>query len=1527
MLRHEVKELRRLIDLLNDRNPVASLALDQVNQACGMLGLAVEPPGRDGELSDAWTSLNPLESAREDRSRNGPHGKAAASGYGDAFSTRPLPMNRPPSKPPGRDPVGALELLRRVVVPSKLPPALDRLVEAAVNDTLSRATRPERPTDELALRPIAVIKDVSSVVSGDVTRGDPLLLSAPFGHVPEHPRQLVQRFNRTTLSAALQEAQGWALADALGPNGADLGGAVAQVLLERLHQATGRARPAQIDGLHLELIWARQLRQIAASCAERSTPTAASKEEELHQGGAPSALAAVVGAMLREVPIVDLLAARVAKTLAGIGPPPQPQLPRPQAPKAPSGAAATAPKATRPQLGRPDMYSSTRGPEPLSELQSVLWKMAGPERDSEQPNAAADPQRAAQPPSSCGRRRGEELKPRPPQPATPIRMPDGSYVSVMPLAQSSAASGASREPPMRPRSANLPGYAPYQESPTEATHDVADFSQPEATDESRLREDPRFNWAVHPPATKDSTAVPVLSDTFLTLPPTEPAPVAKLILSLRVKQLPSELDTTKLAEIFRLVLNAPMDEPPPEAADAKLNVADAIDRASDSSATPAAAIAKPSRPSSALTTALMSVAKDAAKGPAAVLGRDVGRAEVAAHVAATPLTRDPIVHGVVENGEPTGAMLTLTFIPLTPSERTARIAASAARELLVGVELEELEDTYGVHLADEMRLHVARLNAYREERHELPLKAKKVTSRDAYVAEEGITAAVAEAASRRPETAAADLEALSVAINTFAEAAMTGGEEAVELVNQARRLRDELVAGAIREAHKTRAVDLSLMIDGVLKEAGHGAEATEAASETLPMPSAEERLHMSPYATLRDMDEGLMGLLGPPSASTSPAMLEEHTGRPDARLQFTDPNYLITTTSAKEYYFVTAPTATKAIEERGGPGTEWPAEDKFHSETARARFPWRLATKEDVIAAREGVDYKLRTLGETPINDEEIFAARLFTGPMALKYNAVLRGLPRTSPRPYARFVELCMGNCYEATLHCLNNAIVKLSRLSTACKLYRALPTCRLAREQLLMDDALMRGTIDFGVQTATADEQAAFGHAKLSEPSILLEIEMGLVDRAADLSWLSMYPHEQMFAFPPLTALEPVRRPDGNPAKYLAGATVVVPMRACVPRAHVHLADTFERVPMRLAGGDETVKAESMKKLVRNVSTLAQRGLDRIEAEGYAAKLTRSIRIIDVEPPEVPQPLELGPPPAQKNEWGDKVVEQVRPPPTVRGGIDWHPKVVEDAAAVVGAAAASQGGHQPGSDVVGGGRRRQLPWTFFVPCPTYDLVLQSWIEGEAVPTVREIGQQVLSQRELARKCFDGSLAQELIITHRGKQIDVDESLVSPMHVDPIVRDRTIAEFGVVPGKPFSGLIQSEALGPLRLLRVDGPDGFGKVELACPRWDPVARRWARAMRGGGAYSVEEVVTYVHTRLHIDKMRLDRQLGGGGGGRGAKSFSLVHAPKGGDAPKALALMVDQDVGGQRPVRKKATLLDYNVVPGVSTLSFGVDPAK
>ena len=38
----------------------------------------------------------------------------------------------------------------------------------------------------------------------------------------------------------------------------------------------------------------------------------------------------------------------------------------------------------------------------------------------------------------------------------------------------------------------------------------------------------------------------------------------------------------------------------------------------------------------------------------------------------------------------------------------------------------------------------------------------------------------------------------------------------------------------------------------------------------------------------------------------------------------------------------------------------------------------------------------------------------------------------------------------------------------------------------------------------------------------STIFEMQMGMVDRGADLSWLSQYPHEKEVLFPPLTGLE---------------------------------------------------------------------------------------------------------------------------------------------------------------------------------------------------------------------------------------------------------------------------------------------------------------------------------------------------------------------------------------------------------------------
>ncbi len=54
------------------------------------------------------------------------------------------------------------------------------------------------------------------------------------------------------------------------------------------------------------------------------------------------------------------------------------------------------------------------------------------------------------------------------------------------------------------------------------------------------------------------------------------------------------------------------------------------------------------------------------------------------------------------------------------------------------------------------------------------------------------------------------------------------------------------------------------------------------------------------------------------------------------------------------------------------------------------------------------------------------------------------------------------------------------------------------------------------------------------------VFEISAGRVDMGADLSWVSQYPGEEEFLFPPLTCLEVVGEPRVD------GAVVVFPLRA---------------------------------------------------------------------------------------------------------------------------------------------------------------------------------------------------------------------------------------------------------------------------------------------------------------------------------------------------------------------------------------------
>merc|ERR1719174_3356124 len=89
---------------------------------------------------------------------------------------------------------------------------------------------------------------------------------------------------------------------------------------------------------------------------------------------------------------------------------------------------------------------------------------------------------------------------------------------------------------------------------------------------------------------------------------------------------------------------------------------------------------------------------------------------------------------------------------------------------------------------------------------------------------------------------------------------------------------------------------------------------------------------------------------------------------------------------------------------------------------------------------------ELARQGHASVGREEFEGARLYTGPMYLKYNAVLRGLQFDFARPV--FEELCQGNLYTTTIHAINSCVIKLSKLTKAEKVYRGgsgglLPEC----------------------------------------------------------------------------------------------------------------------------------------------------------------------------------------------------------------------------------------------------------------------------------------------------------------------------------------------------------------------------------------------------------------------------------------------------------------------------------------------------
>ena len=174
---------------------------------------------------------------------------------------------------------------------------------------------------------------------------------------------------------------------------------------------------------------------------------------------------------------------------------------------------------------------------------------------------------------------------------------------------------------------------------------------------------------------------------------------------------------------------------------------------------------------------------------------------------------------------------------------------------------------------------------------------------------------------------------------------------------------------------------------------------------------------------------------------------------------------------------------------------------------------------------------------------------------MFVKYNSVLRGVESTVPFLRNTMVSLCcpkttadayMGmakmfeqptdgtitfdeakkslNKYCTTLNGINSAIIKLRKLTVATKVYRGVSGMKLPDAFWTANAFGVKGGVENGFMSTTLDRGVAMGYAKGdgSRPGIVIEAKQGMVNRGADVSWLSQYPHEEEILFGPLTGLE---------------------------------------------------------------------------------------------------------------------------------------------------------------------------------------------------------------------------------------------------------------------------------------------------------------------------------------------------------------------------------------------------------------------
>ena len=250
-------------------------------------------------------------------------------------------------------------------------------------------------------------------------------------------------------------------------------------------------------------------------------------------------------------------------------------------------------------------------------------------------------------------------------------------------------------------------------------------------------------------------------------------------------------------------------------------------------------------------------------------------------------------------------------------------------------------------------------------------------------------------------------------------------------------------------------------------------------------------------------DAGVEGLIGRADPNTRRAIRAEHCLSDDSHDEFSTSNTGLTTTSWREYWIVVQE------EDEQVPEGKLPEVDAADHRSIKSIGE---LMKEEIVS-------------EAMLCFEEVLALRLYSGPMFMKYNTILREFP-------VDLLKQFKGNRYTTTIHLILSAILKLSRVQPIPKerlVYRGLGGRRLPKEFYVRDKTLSKGGVEAAFMSTTTDQATAVRYSNFGDKGlgIIFEIELGKMSTGADISIFSQYPKENEILFTPLTHLEIVGQP----------------------------------------------------------------------------------------------------------------------------------------------------------------------------------------------------------------------------------------------------------------------------------------------------------------------------------------------------------------------------------------------------------------